>query len=92
MAENTQETPVTVVEDETEEKTPNFIAKIALKYPRTTKVVAVIGGVTAAASVLTVASTVQKNRRHLELASDHAKEALHELSTSVSPSTEDTEA
>ena len=93
MAEKNMQTPTSVDPIvETEEPKPNFLTKIATKYPRTTKVVAIAGGVTAVASVLTVANTVKKNRQHLELASDHAKEALHELSSSVSPSPENTEA
>ena len=93
MAENeTQTTEAVEPINELEEPKQNILAKVATKYPRTTKVVAVIGGVTAVASVITVANTVKKNRQHLELASEHAKEALHELSTSVSPGPENTEA
>lgn len=92
MAENTQQTPETVAEANVEEQKTNLFAKVACKYPRTTRVVAIVGGTTAVLSVLTIANTVKKNRQHLELASEHAKEALHELSTSVSPSPENTEA
>ena len=83
MAENTPETPDVVI-DETEVK-QNFVSRFAVKHPRTAKVVAIAGAVTAVGGILTVANTVKKNKRHLELAGDHAKEALTELSSSVSP-------
>jgi len=83
MAENTQ-TPEHLDSDQTEPKVP-FTTKLALKYPRTTKVAAIIVSTVAVAGVAVTANTVVKNRTHVKAAADHAQEALHELSTSVSP-------
>lgn len=89
MAENTSTEPTleadVCVEPEVKQ---NFVTKLAVKHPRTAKVVAITGGITAVTGVLLTANTVRKNRRHLELAADHAKEALTELSSSVSPATD----
>lgn len=63
----------------------NFVSRFAVKHPRTAKVAAIVGSVTAVASVLTIANTVKKNRSHLEAAGDHAKGVLTEISDAVSP-------
>lgn len=86
MAENKNETPkVVTVKDESEETTPGRLQTFVNKHPRAAKIVAITGGVAAVLGTVQFARTVQANRKHLELASDHAKEALNELSTSVSP-------
>jgi hypothetical protein len=90
MAEQTQnEAPETDVPVEPEVK-QNFVTRTAVKFPRTARVVAITGGVVAVGGALIIGNTVKKNKRHLELAADHAQEALTELSSSVSPT--DTEA
>lgn len=83
MAENQTINPEPI-EDEVEVK-QNFVSRFAVKYPRTAKVVAIAGGVTAIGGVLLTANTMKKNKHHLELAADQAKGALSELSSSVSP-------
>lgn len=88
MAENNPKTlPADETVGEIEEK-QNFVSRFAVKHPRVAKVAAITGGVTAVAGVLLTANTVRKNRNHLIAAGDHAKEALTELSTSVSPATD----
>ena len=89
MAEQQNQTtpaqPVEVVE-----KNDNFVTRFANKHPRTAKVVAIVGGVTAAGGVLLTANTVRKNSHHLDAAADNAKVALDHVSSAVSPT--DTEA
>lgn len=84
---NSNETPDIEIVDESEVQ-PNKLQKFVNKHPRAAKVVAIIGGVTAVAGVATVTNTMLKNKQHLELAKDHTKETLHELSEAVSPSSE----
>lgn len=89
MDENTtQDSSDVVVGEITEEKTPTRLQAFVINHPRASKVVAIIGGVTAVAGVAVTTNTVRKNRSHLKLAGEHAKESLNELSTSVSPSTD----
>jgi hypothetical protein len=88
MAENTPHTPDESV-DPTETQ-PTRLQVFVNNHPRIAKVTAITGAVTSVAGAVVVAKTVQANRAHVEAAGEHAKEALNELSTAVSP--DDTEA
>lgn len=89
MAENAPQTsPETPETDENVE--PTRLQVFVNKHPRAAKITAIVGGVTAVAGAVHFTRTVQSNRAHVQQAGDHAKEALTELSTAVSPT--DTEA
>lgn len=90
MAENKNETPTVVNVNDEPEETPGRLQVFVNKHPRAAKVVAISGGILAALGTVQIARTVHANRSHLELAGDHAKEAVSELSATVSP--EDAEA
>lgn len=92
MAENNQnETPENDIVDE-ETVQPTRLQTFVTNHPRAAKLIAITGGVTAVLGTGIVTATVMKNKQHVILAGDHAKDALSELSTSVSPTTADTEA
>lgn len=87
MAETTNETPseTNVPTDESSEVQPSRLQNFVNKHPRAAKVAAITGAVGTAIGVVCMTKTLQANKEHLDAAGDHAKEALHELSTSVSP-------
>lgn len=83
MDETTQ-TPEALTEPQLE-VTPSRLQTFVNKHPRAAKVTAIIGAVTTAVGAVHLTRTVQANRRHVEQAGEHAKEALIDLSTAVSP-------
>lgn len=89
MTENTPQTPEIVVDETPVETEPTRLQKFVCNHPRAAKVIAITSAVTAAAGVAVTANTMRKNKSHLDQAADHAKEALHEVSESVSPTDTD---
>lgn len=89
MTESTTQTPEIVVDETPVETEPTRLQKFVCKHPRAAKVAAITGGITAAAGVAITANTMRKNKHHLDQAADAAKEALHEVSESVSPTDTD---
>lgn len=85
MADSTQKTPEAPAESPEEETQPTRLEVIVTKFPRTSKVVAIVGGVTAIVGGAQIARTVKARRSHLSEAGDSAKEAFDHLSASVSP-------
>ena len=88
MAENTQ-TPEQPDANTDEQKVP-FTTKLAIRYPRATKVAVVTVSAVAVVGSAVIAITVVLIRKHVIEAGVHAKEALSELESAVSPT--DTEA
>lgn len=85
MAENPIKTPDAPVDPSTEETEPTRLQVFVNKHPRAAKIVAITGAVTAVIGASHVTRTVSARRHHIVQAGDHAKEALDELSASVSP-------
>lgn len=91
MTENTTENnaPELEIVETSDEVELTRLQRFVLKHPRAAKVVAITGAATAVAGVAITANTVRKNKHHLDQAADHAKDAFHEVSESVSPTDTD---
>lgn len=79
------ETPVPDVPAEETEVQQNFVTRLAVKHPRTARVVALTGAAVAVGGVLLTANTVKKNRQHLVAAGESASDAISHISDAVSP-------
>ena len=69
---------------------PTRLQMFVLNHPRLARVVAIIGGLLAFFGVVTVATTVKKNKHHVELAAAHASDSVQELGHAVSPLSHET--
>lgn len=87
MAETPNQTPepVTITEPELEEVPQTRLQSFVNKHPKAARLLAITGAVGTVAGAVHFTRTLHANKDHLELAGDHAKEALNELSTSTSP-------
>lgn len=89
MAENNSETASKQLSDQTEVVPTSRLQTFVTKHPRAAKIVAFTGAGAAVVGIVQTARTLKANKAHLELAGDHAKGALDELSTSVTPKSTD---
>ncbi len=85
MAENNTKLAEATENPALDEVDPTRLQVFVNKHPRAAKIVAVTGAVAAVVGVSHLTRTVAARKHHLAQAGDHAKEALDELSASVSP-------
>lgn len=84
MAENNAQTALkAAVEPETQSE-PTRLQRFVNNHPRTAKVVAITGTISAVAGAVALTKKLRSNRNELESAADHANEALNDISSSVS--------
>lgn len=84
---NNTQTPTTESTDEVVVE-PTRLQKFVNNHPRASRAIAIVGAVATVAGTVTIATTMQKNKHHLNNAADQAQGALSELSNAVSPTSE----
>ena len=94
MSEQNPATPSTETETPEVEVVvePNFVVKLGTRFPRASKVVAIIGGTLAVGGTALAINTARNNSHHLDSAKENVLEAGSEFAQAVSPHPETTDA